>query len=366
MNVSMLRSSNNLVDPSAQNPCGPDDGFGSSGLLSGVRALGLCTELSIERRRVVACRYITRRAMRRGAQAALLAIGLICSAPSFAGASALPSKPQTQSDTSKSVQPQVDKRTDDAAAEKRKALLADAGAAVAETENALKALDDKKKDVALKALADATGKLELIVARDPKLALAPIHMDIVSHDLFAGPETVKAVIQEAKNDLAAGEIQNARPLLAALASDIEFRTTNIPLATYPAAIKAITPLIDAGKIDEAKAQLQAALNTLVVTTDVVPLPRIRAESLLKEAQTLAEKKDRTRDENEKLDNDLKSVREQLQLSQLLGYGKTSDYKPMEEQLDEIEKKTAGGQSGTGWFDKIKKQLSDQFKPLSGS
>ena len=31
---------------------------------------------------------------------------------------------------------------------------------------------------------------------------------------------------------------------------------------------------------------------------------------------------------------------------------------MYKQLDEIEKKSAGGKSGVGWFDKIKKQLSD--------
>ena len=35
----------------------------------------------------------------------------------------------------------------------------------------------------------------------------------------------------------------------------------IPLATYPAAIKAVAPLIDAGHMEEAKAALEAALNT---------------------------------------------------------------------------------------------------------
>ena len=56
----------------------------------------------------------------------------------------------------------------------------------------------------------------------------------------------------------------------------------------PPAIKPITPLIDAGKIDEARTQLQAALATLVITTDVIALPKLRAQSLLKEAQTLTE------------------------------------------------------------------------------
>ena len=288
-------------------------------------------------------------------------MGLVLSAPGFAADSSLPSKPQAQSEASKAVQPQVDKKTADAAAEKRKKLLADATAAIAETKKALQALEEKKNEEALKALAVVTGKLELILARDPKLALAPIDTEVVSYDLFASLGTIKAAINEARKHLIGGEIQKARPLVAALASEIQFRTTNIPLATYPAAIKAITPLIDAGKIDEAKAKLQAALNTLVITTDeVIPLPKLRAENLLKEAQTLAEKKDRSKEDNDKLATHLKSAREQLQMAELLGYGTKKDYKPMYEQLDEIKKKSVGGKSGTGWFDKIKKQLSELF------
>ena len=287
--------------------------------------------------------------------------GLTMSAPSFAADSALPPKPQAQSEASQSVQPKVDKQTADAAAEKRKKLFADATAALAETQKALKALESKNNDAALKALAEVTGKLDLIVARDPKLAQTPVATEVVTYDLLGNLDTIKSVIKEAKGYLNDGEIQKARPLVANLASEIQYRTFHIPLATYPAAIKAIAPLIDAGKIEEAKAGLQAALNTLVVTTDdVIPLPKLRAEHLLKQAQDLAEKKDRSKEENEKLTNNLLAAREQLQLAELLGYGKHKEYKPLYEQISEIEEKSAGGKSGTGWFDKLKRNLSDFF------
>lgn len=288
-------------------------------------------------------------------------VGLAMSAPSFSADSALPAKSQAQSEASQSVQPKVDKQTADAAAEKRKKLFADATVALAETKEALKALENKKNDEALKALAVVTGKLDLIVARDPKLALTPVDTEVVSYDLLTNLDTIKATIKEAKGHLNDGEIQKARPLVANLASEIQFRTIHIPLATYPAAIKAIAPLIDAGKIDEAKAGLQAALNTLVITTDdIVPLPKLRAEHLLKQAQDLAEKRDRNKEENEKLTKYLQAAREQLQMAELLGYGKKKDCKSMYEQISEIEKKSAGGKSGTGWFDKLKQQLSDLF------
>jgi len=294
--------------------------------------------------------------------ASVISLGaLVLSAKSFSAESALPAKPQAQSEASQSVQPKVDKQTADAAAEKRKKLFADATAALAETHKALKALENKNTDAALKALAEVTGKLDLIVAREPKLAQTPVSTDVVTYDLLANLDTIKSLIQEATTHLNEGEIQKARPLVANLASEIQYRTHHIPLATYPAAIKAVVPLIDAGKIDEAKARLQAALNTLVVTTDeVIPLPKLRAEHLLKQAQELAEKKDRSKEENDKLTKHLQAAREQLQLAELLGYGKKTDFKPMYEQIGEIENKSAGGKSGTGWFDKLKQQLADLF------
>jgi DNA polymerase/3'-5' exonuclease PolX len=283
------------------------------------------------------------------------------SALSFAADSALPSKPQAQSEASQSVQSKVDKQTAEEAAEKRKKLVADATAALAETHKALRALESKKNEAALKALAEVTGKLDLIVARDPKLAQVPVETEVVTYDLLTDLDTIKKVIKEAKAYLNDGEIQKARPLVANLASEIQYRTLHLPLATYPSAIKAIAPLIDAGKIDEAKAGLQAVLNTLVVTTDdVVPLPKLRAEHLLKQAQELAEKKDRSKEENDKLAKHLQASREQLQMAELLGYGKKEDVNPLYEQISEIEKKSAGGKSGTGWFDKIKQQLSNLF------
>jgi len=290
--------------------------------------------------------------------ASLLSLGLIASAPAVAQDTALPHKPQEQTEVGKSVQPQVDAKATEQAAEKRKKITADAIAAVAETRNALKLLDEKKADEALAALERVTGKLELILARDPKLALAPVDVEVITFDLIAKLDTIKAVIKEAEDYLEDGEVQKARPLVANLASEIQIRTTSIPLATYPGAIKAVAPLIDAGKVDEAKVALQAALNTLVVTTDVIPLPVLRAETLLRNAEALAENKERTDKDNKTLANQLAEARNQLKMAELLGYGNKKAFKPMYEQIDQIEEKTADGKSGKGWFDKIKQQLSD--------
>ena len=291
----------------------------------------------------------------------LFTLGMLAASPVFSDQSVLPAKPQTQSPASQSVQPAVDSKTGEVAAEKRQKLAADAFTALDETNHALKLLEEKKNDEALSALAAVTGKLELIVARDPKLALAPVNVQVITHDLLTNTDTVKAVIKEARDDLDNGEIQKARPLIDAMASEMVISTRNIPLATYPAAIKAVTPLIDAGKIDEAKTALQATLNTLVVTNEVIPLPPLRTDAMLKQAEKLAAKKDRTEKDNDSLSELLAAARDQLKLGEALGYGNKDAYKPMYEQIEKIEKQSAGGKSGTGWFDKIKQQVSGLMK-----
>ena len=162
---------------------------------------------------------------------------------------------------------------------------------------------------------------------------------------------------EARDYLNKGDIQKARPLISSLASEIELRTLSIPLDTYPAAIKAVTPLIDAGKIDEARSALQTMLSTLVVTSEAIPLPKLRAEAQIKAAQALAEKKNRSKEDEDKLAQYLEAARVQLQIGEALGYGERKDYKPMYAQIDDIARKTAGGKTGLGWFDKIKRQLA---------
>lgn len=291
--------------------------------------------------------------------AALLSLGLFSSSQAFAQDTTLPAKPEARNEAAESVQPELDAEATGQAAERRKKVTADAIAAVNESKNALKLLDDKKTEETLAALEQVTGKLELILAREPTLALAPVDVEIVAYDLLADLDTIRAVIKEAEDYLEDGEIQKARPLVANLASEIQIRTTNIPLATYPAAIKAVAPLIDAGKVGEAKVALQAALNTLVVTTDeVIPLPIERAESLLKKAEALAENKERKNKDNETLASQLSEARNQIKMAELLGYGNKKAFKPIYEQIDQIEEKASNNGSGRGWFDKIKQQLSE--------
>ena len=221
-----------------------------------------------------------------------------------AAVSSLPVSPEAKPEVVTEVQPEVQKEMDSQSADKRKQVLDEAVSALALTKSALAALDGKDAARALATLAEVTGKLELIVAREPTLALAPVDVRTIVHDLFANTETIEAMTDEALDALKHGEVQQARHVLALLASEIVITVTNIPLASYPAAVKAVVPLIDKGKIEEAKAALQAALSTLVETRSVHPLPALRARLLLKRAETLVEDGQRSEASNERLETSL--------------------------------------------------------------
>lgn len=188
--------------------------------------------------------------------------------------------------------------------------------------------------------------------------MAPSDVNVVTYDILADIKAVKALREEIEDALDDGRVQQARRLIRNLASETVISVTNIPLATYPDAIKRAAKLIDVEKMDEAKKELQLALNTLVVTDTIIPLPITIAEKYLKEAETLTEKGDRSEEESERLADLLKDARTELEFAQALGYGSKKDFKNLYKQLDQIKDKTKGGKSGSGFFDKIKGYLKD--------
>ncbi len=255
-----------------------------------------------------------------------------------------------------SLEGRLDERIDGRIGKKRGDVIEDAATAVRQTRKALEALENEKPDAALAALEQVVGKLELVLARHTGLALAPISVGVSTFDLLTTKQAIEQAKREATEALEEGKIQRARELIAGLGSEIVINVTNVPLASFPEAIKAVAPLIDRGEIDQAKAALNRALNTLVITNHVIPLPLLRAEVMLKKAEKLAENEKRDDEQEQKLADLLRAAREQLEMGQALGYGDEAVYEEYYAELDSIEERTGGGGSGSGIFDTIKAAL----------
>ncbi|MFO5742522.1 YfdX family protein, partial [Klebsiella pneumoniae] len=69
------------------------------------------------------------------------------------------------------------------------------------------AYDRKVTAHTLATLAEVTGKLELIVAREPTHALVGVDVRTIVHDLFANTDTIEAMTDEALYALKHGEVQ---------------------------------------------------------------------------------------------------------------------------------------------------------------
>lgn len=252
------------------------------------------------------------------------------------------------------IESKIDKEVRDI----RQDISVDAFEAVNQTHVALLSLEIKKPDEAITAIKSAIGKLDLVLKRYPNLNFKPIHAEKTINKLSATPKIIKLKIKTAKKQLDAGNLQEARLLLAPLVSDITLTVTSIPLGAYSKTLKSVVALIDGAKIDEAKIALSSLLNTLVVKKIITPLPLLMAKALLMEAKIQAGKENRSDEENKALAFKLKEARNQLKISQLLGYGDKKLFKPLHEQIDQIEKETADGKTGKGLFEKIEKLVPD--------
>jgi hypothetical protein len=263
---------------------------------------------------------------------------------------------------------QIEKDAQEQTAEKRQKIVSEALSALQETSHALKALDEGRNEDALASLEKATGKLEIVLAREPRLAFAPVSAVHSTQDIVTNVEGAKRMVKEAEDLLEDGYVQDARLLLNTMVSETVITVTGLPMGTYPAAIKQAAAFIDEGQTEAAKTVLQTALNTLAINVTVIPIPVASAERLLRQAETLSEKKERTEKENKRLSGLLDAAETEIKFAQVLGYGGKKDFEGFYKEIETIREKTAEGKSGSGFFKKIKgfmTSMTDDSQPEEG-
>ncbi|MRJ07061.1 MAG: hypothetical protein C6I01_06030 [Epsilonproteobacteria bacterium] len=224
---------------------------------------------------------------------------------------------------------------------------------VTEIVQALQKKEDKEQ--ILEKIATIIGKLEVLTARDPNMRLVPVDVRQEVIDYHGTPDDVEVVKSEVVGLIKAGEVQLARDLMLNLASELDIYITALPIGTYPVVLRAIVPLIEGDKFEEARRVLVEALETLVVEKVVLPLPILRAEQAIIRASELTKgKEDANREE---LKNLVQYAKEQLELAQALGYGRIEeDYKELFEEIEKIEKVLEGEDSTKDIFETLKAKL----------
>ncbi len=275
-----------------------------------------------------------------------IALASVCASNSLAFA-ADAAKPQAAEEAGKLAQSSSEKLK--LLEEKRQQINQEAKEVIIGTQNALIALNKNDGKTARDQLQDVLGKLDILLVKHPSLKLLPADVSAQIFDLENNYAEVKKLVEEADDLLDDHQIQQAREILDTLVSEIRVTTVNIPLGTFPVAIKEAIVQIDANKPEEAKIALENVLGMLVNTTDVFVLPVLEAESLVTDASELEHKSDLSKEESRKEILKLTAAAtDKLKLAELLGYGSKDDYKALYKTIDEIDDVIHSEQSAASW------------------
>ena len=252
--------------------------------------------------------------------------------------------------------PDIEKQRQQNENEAKQTLDQDAIAAVGLTGAAIKSIAANKKDEALTSIEGATGKINILLARNPASALIPVSVDVLVIDTApADPKVIDQIVQRATDATKHRDLPVARILLASLVSELRIRTTSLPLATYPAALQRAAQLLDQGKNQDAGKVLLTAVNTLVMVDHVIPLPLLLAQAAIDAANSQRQNKDIAL-------TLLKTARNEANQSRLLGYlSSDSEYKGLDDEISSLESAIEGKADTSSMFSHLRDRIAAFLK-----
>ena len=269
--------------------------------------------------------------------------------------------PVTARTLSVQAQAGIEKQRAEARQEADKILDREAIAVIEETQRAIDAIAANTTSEALAALERASGKIGILLARNPSTALIPVSHEVVVFD--TAPQDIQTIdeIGEAVDAVIASEdYPAARELLYGLMSELRVRTYNLPLATYPAALAEGARLLDQKKSDEARIVLMMALGTLLAIDQVTPLPLLVAREAINQAEAQRDK------DKEIALALLDTARHELDRAMALEYwAQEPEYKTMKDEISNIQKQLKKNNEDTSsFFSKLQDRLSAFMARLS--
>ena len=233
-------------------------------------------------------------------------------------------------------------------------LVKEAINAIRYTQDALIYLNGKNVEKAKEAIKKAIAELSDVLNRPNAPYLLPVDFSIEAYQFAGDLKTIKEAVAKAKLLVAENKLPEAREVLNTLRDEIVIKTTNLPLATYPAALNLALKYINEGKIKEAKDVLAMALSTLVEIDTIIPIPLVKAEQLIIAASKVVKK-----DKNQAIKY-LEEAKHQLILAEALGYTSKSDttYKMLEDAIKNLEKEIRANHKTESLFERLIEKIKE--------
>ncbi len=233
-------------------------------------------------------------------------------------------------------------------------LIKEAIKAIQYTQDAIIYLNGKNTKKAIESLKKAVGELSVVLNTPNAPYLLPVDTQINAYQFVGDVKKIKTLVKESKILVEKNKLPQAREVLNSLRSEIDIKTINLPLATYPAALNLAIKYINEGKIKEAKEVLAMALSTLVEVDTVIPIPLIKAQALVQEANKIILK-----DKKQALKY-LEEAKHQLVIAEALGYTSTSTttYKVLKEKISKLESEIRKGHNTNSIFNDLIAKLKE--------
>ena len=147
-------------------------------------------------------------------------------------------------------------------------LVIEAIKALKYTADANEYLNHKNTKLAIESLKKAIGELTIVLNSPKAPYLLPVDVKMQAYEYAGDIKNIAVQVKAAKKAVEDNNLPLAREILNSLKSEIDISTINIPLATYPSAIKLAVKYLNENKIKEAQDVINMALNTLVI-----PIPK---------------------------------------------------------------------------------------------
>ncbi len=212
----------------------------------------------------------------------------------------------------------------------------------------------KKAEAALGTALDST---KTLLKKHPNDDLIPVDISVKAQDLITTIPQVDQTVKTAKEEMTKGNYQEAAGLLNNLKSEIDITTVNLPLGGYPSGLKQALGLLKKNKTNQAQQVLVGLMNSLVINQAIMPLPVLRAQVMMDEAQIMFNGKQ----DKAKVVNLLKNADYQLKLAQALGYGHfDKEYTDISNDIAKAKESVKNGSATSGTFDKLIKK-TEAFK-----
>ncbi len=269
----------------------------------------------------------------------------------------IPQKPEQAKISAQDLQANINKGVQDDFAIKAPKDAEEAIKILEETQNVLRYIAKNKDKKAKAELAKLIGELEILMTKNPNLALLPVNVTYEIVDAVVDIPTVYQITGAAQKAMDEGYYQVAKELLKDLTSEMRIKTTYLPLATYPDAMRLAAAALDEGKKEEATAILLKALNTLAVVEVKLPLPVLRAEEFIKLAAVTMASDDQ--DKKAVAILFLENAEYQLDLAEAMGYGKKDkEFAELHEAIKVLKKAIEEDKETKEQFDNLQNKMKN--------